>query len=368
MKVLYLDRNVEYARRLKQFMENKHPLIQVFICDDVEAAVSTVAKERCDVVFVDAVFDSLDQQVIDKIEQTAAFSFISERDELLRDREAFCKYITIEEWYEKICSLYEKKKNRILRTSVKKESDGNLAKVITFLPVSGGAGSSTMAATCAVALAATGSVLYINMEQKASEAAFFSYKGKKGLSDVTSMLNSKFTDVGVCNLLKEVIGRDELYSRDQLYVLRGFKNIIDSVDLNAAAIGTLIRLLKKEEFEYKYIVVDTDCIAGKAMEKLIVMTDSLVLVSNGTDTANEKLGKIQQYLEIISRNTEDPMPKEYIAFNQYYGMKDEAMIVKDIEVLTRVPRYRTNDTGAITPQTVIRQVLSVSSPAFDKLK
>lgn len=367
MKVLYLDKNVEYAKRWKQFMENKHPLIQVFICDDAAAAIATVSKEKCDVMFADAVFDSMDPKDIEKIESTAAFAFVSERDELIFDREAFCKYITIEEWYEKICTLYEKKKNRIIRSKARKEVASNLAKVITFLPVSGGAGSSTMAAACAAALSASDPVLYVNLEQKASDAAFFTVQGKKDLSDVASMLNSKFTDSGVFNLLRETIGRDEAFAREKLHVLRGYKNIIDSVDMTPEAISALIRILKKEEFGYKFIVLDADCIAGKTMEMLITLSDSIVFVSNGTETANEKLQKVRQYMEIISQN-EGIMPKEYIAFNQYYGMKDEAMVVKDMEILLRLPRYRTNEGGAITPQTIIRQVLSMPAMVFDMLR
>ncbi|MDE6087250.1 MAG: hypothetical protein K2G25_02560, partial [Oscillospiraceae bacterium] len=101
-------------------------------------------------------------------------------------------------------------------------------------------------------------------------------------------------------------------------------------------------------------------------QKLIVLSDKLVFISSGSDISNYKLSKIQRYLELLKREIEE-MPENYLLLNQYYGLKDEAAIMRDMEVIARFARYRTDDSSRITSQNIIDQILS-KKEAFVKLK
>ncbi len=357
MKVIILDKNVEYAERLKRFVELKHPMIQLLICDNKEAAIKTSEKEKCDVFLADVVFADELAESIPEIEKDAAFSFISDTDEILKDREAFGKFMRVEEMYGKICSLYETKKNRILQTHAKDEEKNKNAKVITFFPVSGGTGSSTLAAVCAIALSRTAKVLYLNLEQLSSESVFFDGPGKKGISDLIALLKSKFSEADLYNQLKELFISDEKQGSDNLQFIRGYRTANDCASMAPNFIEVLIRQLR-EKFDFKYIVIDTGFIAGKVFDQIVMNSNQLVFVSNGSDIANEKLRRIRRYVEVIGRESKTAMPAENIAFNQYYGIKDEELVTRDMRVLLRVPRYRTDEKEHIASQVVVNAILS----------
>ena len=366
MKVIILDKNVEYAERLKRFVEKHHPMLQLFVCDNIDSAKTTMNIEKCDVVLADAVFSEEPSDFVETFEKTAAFSFFSERNEIVNDREAFCKYITVKEMYDKICSLYERKKNRILKEKEEGESDINKTQVITFFSASGGAGSSTMAAACAMALSQSTKVLYMNFEQLSSEGAFFSGSGKKGISDVIALLKTRYTDADIYNQLKEIIVHDEKQGNENLFFIRGYRNAKDCPSMSSSGIDTIVSLLR-EQFDFDNIVIDVSFIAGPVFDKIVFNSDQIVLVSVGSDVSNEKMLRVRRYIEVVGRESKTKMPRMNAIFNQYYGMKDEEVVTKDMRVLLRLPRYRTNEAAHVSSQTIINTILATGN-AFSEFR
>ena len=114
------------------------------------------------------------------------------------------------------------------------------------------------------------------------------------------------------------------------------------------------------------MIIDADFIVSPVLQKLITSSDKLVFVSSGSEIANDKLSQIQRYLEIIGREFPE-MPENYLLLNQYYGMNDEMAIVRNMEVIARLARYRTGNQSRITSQNIIDQVLA-NKTVFSKLK
>jgi len=130
----------------------------------LDSAKEMLESEMYDIVLFVANFNIYDLENINN----STFSYISDKNEIINNKETIYKYYSITKLYEKICLLYEKKKNRIM---IKKNTDEQIKKeteIITFLPIHGGAGSSTIAAACAISLSADSKVLYINLEQISS--------------------------------------------------------------------------------------------------------------------------------------------------------------------------------------------------------
>ena len=355
MKILMLDTDLDYAQRFKYYFGKKYTDIHVSLCDNYEAVKKLLNEDTYDVILFDASFDHIEVKSLDALTAGAVFAYVSGTNEIINEKETLYKYQGMSEFYAKICGLYEKKKNRIVRQSDGNAKDGDIREVITFLPVHGGAGASTMAAACAVSLGADCSVLYINLEQCPSDSAFFKNDSKKGITDVVSALKTKYTEAGIYQLLKDVIRKDQNQKGANVSYIRGYNNIMDCTAMSEHCIEVMIKVLRAK-FDFRYIFIDADYIVGPVLQKLIVSSDKLVLVSSGSDIANIKLAKIQRYLDVLKRDEANTMPENYLVFNQYYGMRNEAAVARNMHVVARFARYRTDDKTRITSQKIIEEI------------
>ncbi len=357
MRVLILDTDTEYSGRLRHYCSKRYTQLQFSVCDDPEAAKKLMQESAYDVVLFDAEFDDIQPESLAPLLGRSAFAYISGTNEIVNDCDTIMKYIPVTEMFTKICALYEKKRNRIVRQNKDSTEQEKKTEIITFLPVHGGAGSSTMAAACAMSLSEEADVLYIDLEQCPSDAVFFDGSGKKGISDVISLLKTRYTDPSVVNLLHEVIQKDTKQKNYKVDYIRGYANIMDCLSMTVSCLDTLLRVLR-EKMNYRFIIIDADLIISPILNKLIAETDKLVFVSSGADVANNKLRRIQRYLEILARDDACEMPEKYLLFNQYYGMKEELTVAGDMEILAKIARYRTGDKTRITSQNILREVLS----------
>ncbi len=355
MRVLILDSNVDYTQRLKHYFEKKYSSFQLSICDNYDAAKKLMDDEKFDIVLFDSLFDEIDEEKIDNIKKHSAFAYLASTNEIVNDQDTIYKYRSITELYNRMCKLYEKKTNRVIlqnKNGGEIDETEEITEIITFLPVHGGAGSSTMAAAYAIKLAKEHSVLYINLEQRPSDSVFFKSDTKKSITDIIAILKTKYTDSSVYKLLKEVIDEDRQQQYSKVSFIKGYKNILDCCSMTEQCLGAMLKVLK-EKFDYRYIIIDSDYIVGGIMQKTIELSDKLVFVISGSDLSSIKMNQMRRYLDVIKRETEEEMPDNYILFNQYYGMDNEAEVSKDMVVLGRLARYRTDDKSRITSQKII---------------
>lgn len=357
MKLLLLDRDTAYTQRLKYYVSKKYVHLQISVCDTLEEATRLLQDSPFDVILFDSAFDELNMEEWEPLFGRGAFSYISDTNEIVNEQETILKYDKISEFYKKICGLYEKKRNRVVKTERQDTQTSKKTELITFFPVHGGAGSSTMAAACAISLAAEYRVLYVNLEQRPSDAVFFEGKGKRGISDIVSVLKTKYTDSGIRQVLDDVISQDTKQPSAKVSLIKGYGNIMDCLSMDAHSMETLLKLLR-EKLDYRFIILDADFIVSSVLNRLITESDKLVFVSSGSDISNTKLSKIQRYLEILKRDADCEMPLSYLLLNQYYGMNEELRIARDMEIIARIARYRTDDHSRITSQDVIEEVLS----------
>lgn len=354
MKLLILDKDIEFSERLKHSLESKYHDIQLFICDDPGCLDQVFENEKYDVVLFDAEFDSVDREKYSKQLSNAAFAFVSSTHEIIDDIETLYKYVSVSKWYASICELYEKKKNRVIRKEKRREINGT--QFITFLPANGGAGSSTMAVACALALAEQKSVLYINMEQRPSDEVFFSGKSKKCLSDIAAVLKTKYNDKILFNTLNDVIQDGLALGKRTVSYIKGYNNIMDCMSLSAKSIGVIFDCIKTK-LSYDYVIIDADYIVSDFLNKLIVLSDDLVFVYSGSDTSDVKFKKIKRHLDILSRGEDVSMPETRLLLNQFYSQNSSTDFIDGFEVIGRLARYRTDNGTRISSQNVLNEVL-----------
>ncbi len=354
MKLLILDKDRVFSSRLKHSLEKKYHDIQMFICDNPDCLDNIFEGERFDVIIFESEFDTLDKEKYDKQLKGAAFAYISSTHEIIGDTETLYKYVSVSKWYSSICNLYEKKKDRVVKKENMREITGT--QIITFLPANGGAGSSTMSVACALSLAQTKSVLYINMEQRSSDEVFFKGSSKKCLSDIIAVLKTKYTDKVFLNTMKEVIQDGVALGDKTIPYIKGYNNIMDSLSVNGKYVNVLLDCIKTK-FNYDYVIIDTDYIVGDFLNKLIVFSDDLVFVYSGSDTSDVKFNKIKRHLEILSRGEDVKMPEVRVLLNQYYSQNSTDDVIEGFDVICRLARYRTDNGTRISSQNVISEVL-----------
>lgn len=245
------------------------------------------------------------------------------------------------------------------------EAETIRTKVISFFPVNGGSGSSTMAMAAAIALSKEPDrkVLYLTLEQRHAEMLLFSSAETKCLTDIVSMLRTNYPVKEGKKLFDTVIQHDQRYSAGNLDYIQGWLNIMDCLSLTPAVLDTIIDILRKQ-YHYHYVIIDADFIIGDVLKKLISDSDRIVFVSSGADTSNAKIDGIHRYLEIIERDIE-VMPKKYLIFNQYYGLTSEETIARDMKILSKFGRYRSDQHKLISTDGMISHILANENPFRD---
>ena len=179
MKLLIISKDLDYLERFQHYISKKYTQFQISTCNDLEKARLLMNENTFDVFLLDAEFDNVKQEEFKTNGFDIVFAYISDTNEIINGQDTIFKYLCVSELYDEICKLYEKTKKRVIKSNKsEKESDKNI-EIISFLPVHGGAGSSTLAAACAVSLSSESDVLYINLEQRPSDSVFFSSDGKK---------------------------------------------------------------------------------------------------------------------------------------------------------------------------------------------
>lgn len=357
MRILILDKDTDYSSRLKYYLCKKYSQLLVSVYDDLDSAKNIMMEEAFDIILFDASFDEVDIEKFGTFLGKAAFAYISETNEVVKNTETIMKYIRVSEMFGKLCELYEKKRDRVVKQATNQDAIKQETEIIAFFPVHGGAGSSTLAAAFAISLAEEHEVLYINLEQRPSDAVFFNGESKRGISEVVSVLKTKYTDGSLIQAINDSIQKDCSHSNLKLSYIKGFSNIMDSLSLTEQGVDVMLKAIR-EKLNYRYIIIDADFIVWPILNKIIAWSDKMVFVTSGADVANSKLTKIQRYLDILKRNEDIQMPVSYLLLNQYYGMKDEMSIVRDMKIIARIARYRTGDNTRITSKKVIDEVLS----------
>lgn len=361
MKVLLLDRNEAYAARFAQFV-GKQSDMQVSVCNDLDVCKKMLSEEHYQIVLFDAEFDSVDPAEYRK--KMTAFAFISGVKDTIKDTPTIYKFSSVSVICDEIMKIYAEHTQHQIKQDDSGDNVRTSCEVIAFLPVSGGAGSSTMAMAAAIAMAAEDKkVLYLNLEQRHAEMLLFSSPEKKCITDVIAALKTNFQLKEAKKLFESVILHDSRYPN--VGFIKGFLNIGDFDSMNPQVLETMLSVLKKQ-FQFRYIIVDSDFILGNVLEKLILIADKAVFVSTGSDVSNAKTEGIHRYLEILEREHDVPMPKKYLLLNQYYGMPDEDRVARDMEVIGRFGRYRADDHNLITMEGVVRQIISKQG-AFDAI-
>lgn len=337
IKIAILERDKGYLTRVVSAFGTRYSdKFEIYSFTDREVALDSLNSAKIDVLLAS---DSFDIDVA-ALPNRCAFAYLVDSlgIDMLKDQRAICKFQKADLIYKQIISVYSEKASSITGFKMMDSE----CKVTVFCSASGGVGSSTMAASCAVYLAQKGKkVIYLNLEKFGSSDTFFSGQGQFDMSDIIFALKSKKTNLPL--KLESCVKQDP----SGVYFYSQAKIALDMLELGAEDTLRLISELKLMG-EYDHIIVDSDFSINKDMLTIYRQAQDIVLVGNGTVESNTKTERAYKALATLEQNADAPLTNRMMfIYNKVSSKNGQTINVDRLKVLGGAPRYTGGGTSEI---------------------
>lgn len=347
IKLAILEKDRSYLTRVVTAFGTKYAdKFEIYSFTDPDVALATLNSARIEVLLASDAFE-IDVQ---KLPNRCAFAYLvdSMGIESYNDQRAICKFQKADLIYKQILSVYSEKASSITGFKV----GGDAGQVIAFCSASGGVGSSTMAAACAVRLAAKDKkVLYLNLEKFGSADVFFSGQGQFDMSDIIFALKSRKTNLPM--KLESCVKQDAR----GVYFYSQTKIALDMLELNSEDTLRLLSELKLMG-EYDYIILDMDFSLDKEMLKIYRQAQTIVLVGDGSVECNTKTARAHNALTIMEQNADAPLTNRMVfVYDKVSSKTGHTLDIPGLKILGGAPRYAGADANQVINQLATMDLL-----------
>lgn len=351
IRLAILEKDQNYLNRIVSVFSTKYAdKFEIYSFTDATVAMNALEEVRIDVLIASDAYN-VD---IKSIPQRCGFAYLVDTADIdmLNDQYAICKFQKAELIYKKILSIYSENAGSITGLKIADSS----CQIVAFSSISGGTGSSTMAAACALHFATIGKkVLYLNLEAFGSSDLFFSAEGQFDMSDIIFALKSKKQNLSL--KLESCVKQD---SRG-VYFYSQPKIALDMLELNKDDILRLITELKLTG-EYDYIVLDIDFGIDKGTLEIYRQTHSIVIVGDGSEISNTKIFRAYNALSTKEESADIPIiNKIALVYNKFSNKTGKAIENVNIKSIGGAPRFEHATTAQVLQQ------LSAMNDVFDKV-
>jgi hypothetical protein len=199
-----------------------------------------------------------------------------------------------------------------------------------------------VAAACAIALANAGQrVLYLNAETYGDADMFFSCDGQFDFSYVIYAVKSNKTNRAM--KLQSTVKQDQT----GVYYYSSVKIPLDIMEMNAGDYLTLQNELKALGC-YDYVILDIDFPKTHGDYKLFEYCNSIVLVSDSSDTAEAKIKKALRGIQILDSQSDFAMePRMWLLRNM---VAVNELQQNELRILDTFPVYQTVSSAQMAKQ------------------
>lgn len=350
IKLAVLEKDVAYLNRLVTAFSTKYAdKFEIYSFTDKDVAIKALEDVKAEVLICD---DSFDINIKDLPARCGFAYLVNSADiETVRDQRAICKFQKADLIYKQILSIYSENASAI--TGLKMTEDH--CRLVAFGSPSGGVGSSTMAAACAVHFAAQHKkVLYLNLEPFGSADAFFSAEGLFDMSDIVFALKSKKANLSL--KLESCVKQDNR----GVFFYSAPKIALDIMELNT---DDKIRLISEAKLmgSYDYIIVDHHFALDKDTLKILRQMHEVIIVGDGSEISNNKIIRAINALNILEQNEDSSLiSRTSIVYNKFSNKTGKAIDSLNINNLGGAPRYE-----HATVEQIIAQLSA--NAMFDKI-
>lgn len=340
IKLAILEKDVNYLKRLVTAFNTKYEdKFEIYSFTDAQMAVSSIKEAKIDVFVANDAFEV----PFDEIPARCAFAYFVDSVDVqsINDKRAISKFQKAELIYKQILSLYSENAGAITGLTMLDDD----CKLIAFTSISGGTGSSVMAAACSKYFASKSKrTLYLNLEKFGSADSFFMAEGQFNMSDIIYALKSKKANLTL--KLESCVKQDAsgvcFYSQSPM--------ALDMAELNIEEILRLISEIKLTG-SYDYIIVDTDFDIDKKSLEIMRQMHSVVVVGDGSEISNSKILRAYNALSIIDSNADSPIINRMcLIYNKFSNKTSLAIEDIDLKNVGGVPRFEHATTKQVLEQ------------------
>lgn len=243
-----------------------------------------------------------------RLPRTTIMAYMSEASDIqsINDVRAICKYQKAELIYREILSLYAELDQR----TAYKMAEG-FCPAILFMGAAGGVGNTTVAIACAMRLASEGKkVLYLNLEENGVTSPFLKGDGNTTLSDVLYAVKSNRSNLAL--KLESMVRK----SMQNVCFYEPFQNTLDACEMTESDLKSILDTVTHYG-DYDFVILDSESRISWKRELLMKYAGSIILISDGSEVADEKMGKILR--EFLIRDEQEEkrlMTKVGILYNR----------------------------------------------------
>ena len=338
IKLAMLESDSAYLHRVVPMFNNKFANeLEIYSFTDIDGAIACLEQKRIDVFLASNNF-KIDFNLIPK---QCGFAYLVESLDInsIDGYKAICKFQKGELIYKQVLSIYSEHMPNITGLS---PNENGAMKTIAFCSPSGGVGTSTTAAGCAIALVNAGyRVLYINTEVYGDADNFFSCDGQFDFSDIIYAVKSNKTNrtMKLQSTVKQDATGVNYYS--------SVKVPLDMMEMKSSDYVILQNELKKLGC-YDYVVMDMDFPKTIADFKFFENCNSIVIVTDESENATAKLNKALKAVQIMDSNAEFAIqPRMWLLKNKTISNE---ITQNEIKLLGSFPLYQSVTSNQMAKQ------------------
>ncbi len=341
IKLAILENDENYLNRIVTVFNSRYSdKIEVYSFTSDATAIPMLEKAKIDVLLADDAFEINTKE----LPKRCGFAYLVNSNDIesLRDEKVIGKFQKAELIYKQVLSIFAENVTEI--TGIRLNENGN-CKLIAFLSPSGGTGSSTAAAACAMRFAKQGrKTLYLNLERLGNADLFFHAEGQDNFGDVIYALKSKKTNLTM--KLESAVKQDE----NGVYFYSATNLALDMAELCSEEIRKLLSTFQMFG-GYEYIILDMDFALDKSTIEVLRECNSIVLVADGSAVSNNKLERALASLNILEQQTEMKLlMRSSILYNRFSSHTSAKPNLADIKELGGIKRYEGYSTAQLLTQ------------------
>ena len=350
IRLAILETDVGYLNRIVTVFGSKYAdKIEIYSFTEKDVALSELQSIKADLLVASDSFE-IDTKQLPK---RCGFAYFvdSMEVELLRGQPTICRFQKADLIYRQVLSLYAEHAGSM--TELKFSDDG--CRVIAFASPSGGSGSSTMAAACALHFAAMGrKTLYLNLEKFGSPDDYFSGQGQFDMSDIIYALKTRKANI---SMKVESAVKQDLRG---VYFISQSKLALDMLELTTEEILRLISELRLNG-SYDYLILDAEFGLDKDSLKVLHQAQAMIVVGDGSPSSNTKIFRAMTALATKEENEDTPLiNRTLLAYNRFSSRTGETIANLELRAIGGAPRYEHATTEQLLAQ------LS-RNPLFDEI-
>lgn len=331
LKVVMLTKDHEYAKRFMNMVMNRYEQeLELSVFSQFDLAMKKVVQSKSDILLAEK--ELMEEGV--ELPQYCGLVYLVDKAGIttIDDNKAIMKYQKVEDIRTELMDVYAE---RVGNENIGMFSASGDCKILTFYSGAGGVGASTVAAACAeyIAKEKKEGVLYLNLEQTGYADQHFHAEGSQDFSKVLYALsiNNAGSRIKMEGALRK--------TTSGVYYYAASPYALDMLELNDDMLDNLFFELRNMGM-FKWIVVDADFNFSEQVYKQMNRSIKTIIVSDGSQAANNKTMRKIKSLEIVSEQKENfPLNRIFVLYNRFgskSGQKMQETVFKTIGGINRI--------------------------------